>query len=827
MRFIGFLSFLEYRIAANRKYSFSFIALFALIGMWLNFNIGSYQIGGILFLMYSIPNIVFIGKILFGEDRLGFRVFYGSILFIGLTSIVGSLTYFIHDLSPFTMTFALAGLTLVTSFFNGRVNHVENKNQLHRNDCCQTQSHMIFDVFYLFLVFLCFFSLTIVRTGESLRSPWDIVPPQFFVSFFLAVSSLLIIILFKTRKPKILLVYVVLLIFIPTSIYLLVLKHPAEFGVWSHVAWERHFAEFGRFVSNPSQIEHASSPIHKQIEYIGHYSLVVIFSRLLQVDPIWINLFLTPFLYSIYVPASVYSLFTFMKPQAKKLALVASVALVFSQHNIFLVVPPDNPETLAFAFLFLAILFWIKYIRSRKMGPKDFLVPTFLTIATCLIHVFVGVSALIVMVLSIYLSKIKPLGSQHKYHIRSGKGAAGFFVLAALASTSLLFVYSLASLIRGNVFGYSGYLSIDFDIAGWIELVFHPLWYDATIPLNLQLFYCYLNNFSYVLYIFILLGIFGSLKKKLDLEWVFITLSLLVFYIVSMIIHRYFFIFPKIWEYDYYRFFYPLNFVSFPLVGVGIYQLKEWVQGASRKIRISIGKFHLSLSKHLSSVFLVLILSGCITASLYGGFPRETGEVLVYKGKMLKYVSDYDFEAVRSIKEVANDHDFFIFGDIYTGCAVLSEFGFKTIDTENGSLPIFSSIHYPTFWELWGDLITDPSFFPLERVTELTGVKEVYVVLTYRLEQDRLEWLSDIYPLYLGKPIFEVARKIYVFKWQSVNHLIEGKSFGSADDDQASSDFWPTGRYGKGNIDVSLSDDYIAKAEVELFTKDRDHKWNL
>ena len=777
MSFLKLLSRMEQIMANNDKYGYSCLTLIGLVGLWLNLGIHSLTIGFITFLLYLIPNTIFAGRAFFGKESLEFRLFYGFALLLALISISGSLTYLIYNFSDPMIMITLGILTVILTLLNGRRTSSRKNENLdapmkpQERGGKRTSNWRVLDLLYLSSMFLCFYFLYSARTGESLRTVLDVVPIPFFISFFLATVSLLFMIFSKRRKTSRLLLYTILLISIPTSVYLLVFGKPVEPVTWWGIVWSRHFAQYGCFVSDPSHIEVATSPMHKQIAYLGSHVITVVLSKFLQLDPMWTSLII-PIFYFTYLPVTCYiQVKQCAKLKSEELGLVAVVLLLFSQHNIFLVTPPIKGETLALVFLFLAITFWVKYIGSKKLFSMSFFVATMFTITAFLIHQWAGQLALIAAVVSIYLNKFAPFRYGFRHCIESKGNLLGFLVLSALLSVSLIGIYFCTSILSPKSFSFS--LNPNIDIYQLTSIVFPPLWFNGSLPVREQIFHGYLNNFSYVLYILIGVGFITAIKRKANLNWIVLILVLIVVSFANMIIDSGLFIIPG-WGGNNYRYFYYLNHISSVLVGVGIYRAKEFIASIKFSFKLHLHGFR---SEHVLSPFLflfILILSGAVTASVYGGFPREDS-MGPYNARQLRYVSEYDFATAKFIKDTEGDwnNDFYVFGDLFTSSALLSEFGAKTFVTPYGNyLFVSERPFYDEPWTLF-TMITQPwrypdVFYPLERIMNLTGAETVYLILTYRLgPPDHLQSLVDWYLVFLGKPVFSVEGKIYVFKCTS------------------------------------------------------------
>lgn len=571
--------------------------------------------------------------------------------------------------------------------------------------------------------------------------------------------------------------------------------------------WSRHLGQYGRFVSDPTQVEVASSLLHKQLPYLGLNTLTDVLSKFLQLDSMWTSLII-PIFYFTYLPITCYiQVKHCTKLRSEVLGVAAAVLFLFSQHNIFLITPPIKGETFALVFLFLAITFWVKYMEDKVFFSASFFVAAIFTITVFIIHQWAGQLALIAAVISIYLKEFSPFGYGFRHCIKSKGKALGFLGLSALFCFSLIGVYFLTSILTPKSFSFSFNPTTNFQQLA--NIVFPPLWFNSSLPIWEQIFYGYLNNFSYILYALIIVGLIAALKRKANLNWVILILVLVVVSIANMLISGGLLI---VTDEGSYRSFCNLNLISSVLVVIGIYQVKESLTWIKINARLSLHRFKNKYAVSLFSLFSILILSGAVTASVYGGFPRKDS-IGPYNATTPRYISEYDFATAKFVKTIEGDwkNSFYVFGDLFTSSAFLSEFGAETFVTASGNYLFVSERPFSSEPWMLLTMITQPWKYPdviqpMERIMNLTGAKTVYLVITYRFEpQSHFQYLVNTYYLWLGEPIFKIDNKVYVFRYQSPTNdphpiIVVG-------DNQVSNSFWLVDKYGSGNIDVSIANE--------------------
>jgi hypothetical protein len=791
----------------RKKYLSLGLAFISIIGFTFNLSYQSLPLGMILCLIYFAVVTIYNGRIYFAQERLETRIFFGFSFSLVLISIAGTITYVLYDFSDIPTVFTLL-IFLVLSFFcllwKNNSNSTESKDFSHVNSSEKHIGPISITIAFI-LCFLLIVSSYILlyqsRTGESLRSPWDVIPVSFFILFFLINFILIYLIRYKQTRctTGTLLIFLVLISFLVSAIYLIVLKYPyPERGVATTVAEERKFIEFGKFIWWSGDVEKISASFfHKDLVYITGYTIISIFSKFLAVDPYFTNFFI-PIMFSICLPILTYLLVIRIKPRAKKMALFASLGFLFSQHNIFILVPPTNWEILAIIFLQFSIYFWLDFIKKDEKILIPFFISLMFTIMTVLCHAYVGLYSLIVALVSIYLRYFSPFGkfpveikTSHKkmimtFHrrtfIKSPKKFLGFASLLLLILLSIIPVYTVGNLLVFSPSEQVG-INLEFDVGKASETIFPNIWDDTTLPIFQRSLNFLMNNFTYILYVLILFGLFLSLL--FHTEYTIIIGVLILFSFSSMIIQVS--LFPNIgWVREYYRFFYYMNFISFTIVGFALNKLFTITH---------------RVNKFLGFIF-VLLLASSLTTSIFAGFPRR--DTMGPYGDNPKYISDYDFEAINFIKsEEKLDYpiSFFIFGDSYTCSAAILEIGTPKLIKGITRFTPYSSWLLP---DVWYDLLKNPSLKPFEDVMNKTGASNIYLVLSYRIAMDSTDDFNRIlssYRILLGKPIFEITGMIYVFKYQEYTQ--SNKVTVIVDDNQT--DFWSINRIGVGLKDLQIS----------------------
>jgi hypothetical protein len=689
----------------------------------------------------------------------------------------------------------------------------------------------VLDFFFLSLVGLSFYFLFAARTGESIPPPWNLVSSWFFVCLILATTVLLIKIWRGKSPSSLLLFYIILLILIPACGLLILMHHPYDMKNAGDLERDWMITNFGRFVVNPTHPEAATSPFHKTFLETGQYMGDTFLINLLQISPLEFALFFVPILSTLMVVFASFDLMHSLAPEQKALAPLCSLSFLATQHNIFLFTPPGKNETFALGLLMVSAMLWVRLLQGQRIRRVSFTAPILLSITIFLVHEYVGLFALFLATsaLSVYL--LKPFqGSLRRLLSWLGLIIGLIFIWIYVYPNLVPF----ANYLTGGSAGGLGDIQY-FSMSKFIGTVVPPLRFKEGLGVLQSIFYGFVNNSVYVTYALIILGVVAAFRYRLKNNFLAISVPSIALAFGYFGVVGNFHVFPET-----YRFFYYFNFLAFPLMGVGLYwlashtvELKVWIHTKSKRKERGIS------FKPLQLAICGLLLASLFTSSIWAGYPRpDTMGPYGYPSWALWYPSDYDFAALNFIKAREGDapyKDFFIVGDHPTSAAGILALGNQVVSTDEGYQSIFTffigRFGYDEFFNL---AAYDPVRYLVEG-TEYTNrlTNRTYLVFTYRL-LDRLESVVNIYSEYLGKPIFSVEDKVYVFSYnreQIAALLGEGTEEGLMlfDDEQVKDGFWLTESSGTGNLDITINDNYDVKkrgnSSLEIVSTEGKHSY--
>lgn len=222
--------------------------------------------------------------------------------------------------------------------------------------------------FFLYFIFAgaAFYFLGQNKSGAALLSPWQVIHPYYIYFFFIS-TALLGLLIFTRLKTTAVLFLLIIQTFLLHSY--LPLTHELFYGAdgWRHIAAEERILKGESILPNTflgRPVNFLQSVDWGEFSYSQLRSLTVIFSRLLSIDLIKMNIWLLPILWSILCPLLLFELgrvLGWKKQESLFLAWLGLLPFAFQAGGSFTL--PVNFGFLG--FLLFAILI-VGRMRSRR-----------------------------------------------------------------------------------------------------------------------------------------------------------------------------------------------------------------------------------------------------------------------------------------------------------------------------------------------------------------------------------------------------------------------------------------------------------------------------
>ncbi|MEA2065175.1 MAG: hypothetical protein U9O66_02665, partial [Patescibacteria group bacterium] len=480
---------------------------------------------------------------------------------------------------------------------------------------------------YSFLIFILFKYLFIFQTTISIRSPWQLIPNEFFIFYFLATLILLIICWkSKTKKPLIL---ISAHFFLNVSVALIIYPIGYGFDQFIHQATEKVIVEYGAIYPKP-------------LYYLGQYSLVVFLSKIFSVNYVWIDKLLVPIMFALFLPTVIYNSFRKAFNFDKNISLILTLFFLILPFGSFIV---STPQNLANIFVLIIIFAALPYLTGIT---KSFLPLIILCLAVLSIHPIAGIATSIFLFL-IFLLKL-PRGNMPNLRKRK---------------TALILFLTFSSIIFPAIFLINSKfanLSIKSSLPK-IEEVFlflYKLKFYFVNNFNPIFDFAYFYKYNFYLLIFfptVIIALVYSKKIKYFTVYFFTFFILLL----NFLILNFFLKFEFLINYEKSDYTQRVGQIAFyfliPILFFGVGQFLKKIKK----------------QKFLLKIFFLIFACSLVTVSFYLSYPRADD----YETSHSFNISNADIAAARWIENDARGENFIVLANQQVSAAAIREFGFK------------------------------------------------------------------------------------------------------------------------------------------------------
>jgi hypothetical protein len=527
-------------------------------------------------------------------------------------------------------------------------------------------------ILYLISAITCFIILFLSRSDLALITPWQVVTPLFFLCYAIA-TGLLVLGIFRGIPGQA--AWLSLHFFLSFSVAAIVYRLGYGFDPFIHQATERLISQLG-----------AVSP--KPFYYLGQYSLVVIFHKILFIPIDILDRFLVPFLASFALPAASLSVFRSWFKEKRSIALTILFLLTIP-FSFFIL---TTPQHLAWLLLLLTVIYSLS---CRSWG--NLLRIYILALAALTVHPIAGLPALFLAV-TITL-----------FHSQAKRKNLYYAILLIL----IIFTLPLAFLMVNNAQDTSVAVTDPSYTPSESKLFSLP----NKEGLVLNSVYLYGFNFGLLIGGLVLFGFVLFRRYKKDCSILVVHLVLAFGLILSWLITKYLnFSYLINYERDNFsdRILFSSLIVLFPFIMIALFALTKRIMQ------------NRSIVRYIWLTFLVLL----ILFSLYISYPRFDN----YHNSRGFSTSQSDVKAVRWIEGQTNK-EYIVLANQQVSAAALRELGFKKYFQSNINGLQTDVFFYPIptggpLYQYYLDMVyVRPTRETALKAAEMVGAEEVYFVL--------------------------------------------------------------------------------------------------
>jgi len=405
----------------------------------LNFLIWQSALIGILLgLVYLGFFSYLLGQSLFRSDNRCLQWLLGFIALVSIISLLGTVFFYLWELATLQIILTTILAPVLTIFLNTKPKQIANKKTFFKENNKNWPliiAHYSLPILYLLITLKTFLVLYSYQTFAAIRTPWEVIPSKFFITYFI-LTLLLAFIIFNNKKSynlaPINLVLISIHFLLTYSIVNIVYGINFGFDPFIHQATEKLLATTGTISPKP-------------LLYIGQYSLVSWLAKISSLSLILVDKWLVPVLASLLLPATIFFALTKGFSIKSKTALLAILTFpIFLLPFYFSV-----PQNLANLFLLITILLSIILIKQKNIivpfaRKVSWLFLWLLGIFTFTIHPFSGIPLLI------YLT-IFTLLTQQKFHLSRKKIIPILIIVILLGLAVLPLALSVGSNLASNI----------------------------------------------------------------------------------------------------------------------------------------------------------------------------------------------------------------------------------------------------------------------------------------------------------------------------------------------------------------------------------------
>ncbi len=376
-------------------------------------------IGGILF-FYGMAETA--GRLAFPEERSPTRLLFGLLGALALLSTAGTAVYYAYKLDTVGLSWLFVTLPwllfAVSPFGSGARNRAAAPSLTVEKTSPEDSLSGVLLIIAVAADVAALRWLVGARTGEAIRTPWEVVSPVFFLWIALA-TFCLIGLAYRRRYPHLTLAAASLHLFTLLAPAILVYAVGYGFDPFVHQAAEKLVFATGQITP-------------KTPYYIGQYALVTSLAHLFHLPVLWVDRLLLPLMTALFLPASAAWLLRRGYGVPRPIALIASFGVFFLPIAMFI---STTPQGLADLFFLLTMLLGAAWLHAHR-PPLGYVL--ILAAAATATHPLAGIPALMAVAL-LMTAKLRHDG------VTAGRivKAAVFAVMIAAAALAIPFTFSV------------------------------------------------------------------------------------------------------------------------------------------------------------------------------------------------------------------------------------------------------------------------------------------------------------------------------------------------------------------------------------------------
>ncbi len=599
----------------------------------------SSPIGIVTSCVYIVLVGYLLGNMFFeSENHLLIRYAFGVFLGISLVILVGVPLIIFYRLNIYGLAVILLGpqlsLIILARIRKQSLGYKEIKAKKDDAKPYFSKEYVLFLAPVVYALYL----LIEARSGWVYGPVWGVISPSIFLAYFFAASVLVGIILYSRTKAISKIALTITFSLLSIMVFAIVLFPGNSGDSAAHMGWAQMIVDNGNL--RTYSYSHQLNPwtLYWLLKTKGLALLTAVFAKTLMVDVYWSHTFLTPILWGVFVPLSVYKMAQILALGEKVSLLasfLASCATLFIQWGA-----KPTANTLGFVSLF--VVFYISGSYLQHGNRMKLLVALISVAASGLVHPLTGVMSFVSIFMAFSLRRYEVTRSQGflkpKLVVAVSFAVCVVAILAVFSMNNIIYLFApgfVASSYSEEVIALS--LAELQNATPW-ELIFGEFMVYSFEELVLRGLSPFLG----------ILGMVYTLRKTSHGKRVLVLFPLLVF-IITLV--------------DYWitqhimlnvpfsptRFLPFRDFIATPFAALTIVISASFVRGSSLNKRVKLASdlkrriLNLPVRRIILGLLICLSLSGFSVSSIQMGYSRLRG----------LHPTQLELEAIRYIDEHA------------------------------------------------------------------------------------------------------------------------------------------------------------------------------
>ena len=372
--------------------------------------------------LFLLLNGLAIGNWLFIKNSWTCKFIYGLLFTLVIGALIGTTCFYLFYLNEAVFLLAAAVISLISLI-------IVRKHPLIIIADFKIRK-IDWRIFYLALVYLAlwlfiFWLLYQSRTGASIRSPWEAIPPDVFLFYFFATFILFAIVRFSRSQ---------------NNLWLVVFHYFLSFSAtWLVYAIGFDFDPFIHRLNLDLIIQNGTL-LPKPFYYIGQYSLLFFIYSLLKIAPEILDKLLVPLLAAVYLPASLYFAFKDNFKTELKIISLAILAFLGLTYATFI---STTPQSLANLLTLITILLSLYFVHHPKVSFWPLLLLVLMALS---VHPLAGIPLFFFLVMLVFYQ-----WRQRKFKLPAILHQSIFWEMAILGALALPIAFLLNSLTMSQL----------------------------------------------------------------------------------------------------------------------------------------------------------------------------------------------------------------------------------------------------------------------------------------------------------------------------------------------------------------------------------------